>query len=176
MGGGDTAMEEASYLTKFAGRVHLIVRKGELRASKIMSQRILENPKAKVHYWSQVVDVLGDAFIEAIVLEDTRDKTRRTLPMKGLFIAIGHTPLTGFLGGQIATSTTRATRRSSTPGARRPTSRACSWPATSPTARTARRSRRRAWAARPRSTPSAGWRRRAFTSRGVGPRHHPRAG
>ena len=101
VGGGDTAMEEASYLTKFAGKVHLIVRKGELRASKIMSQRILENPKAKVHYWSQVVDVLGDAFIEAIVLEDTRDKKRRTLPMKGLFIAIGHTPLTGFLGGQI---------------------------------------------------------------------------
>ncbi len=101
VGGGDTAMEEASYLTKFAGRVHLIVRKGELRASKIMSQRILENPKAKVHYWSQVADVLGDAFIEGVILEDTRDKTRRTLPVKGLFIAIGHTPLTGFLGGQI---------------------------------------------------------------------------
>ncbi len=101
VGGGDTAMEEASYLTKFAGMVHLIVRKGELRASKIMSQRILENPKAKVHYWSQVVDVLGDAFIEGVVLEDTRNGTRRTLPVKGLFIAIGHTPLTGFLGGQI---------------------------------------------------------------------------
>jgi len=101
VGGGDTAMEEASYLTKFAGMVHLIVRKGELRASKIMSQRILENPKAKVHYWSQVADVLGDAFIEGIVLEDSRDKKRRTLPVKGLFIAIGHTPLTGFLGGQI---------------------------------------------------------------------------
>ncbi len=101
VGGGDTAMEEASYLTKFAGKVHLIVRKGELRASKIMAQRILENPKAQIHYWSQVVDVLGDAFIDAIVLEDTRDRTRRTLPMKGLFIAIGHTPLTGFLGGQI---------------------------------------------------------------------------
>jgi len=101
VGGGDTAMEEASYLTKFAGMVHLIVRKGELRASKIMSQRILENPKAKVHYWSRVADVLGDAFIEGIVLEDTRDQKRRTLPVKGLFVAIGHTPLTGFLGGQI---------------------------------------------------------------------------
>ena len=101
VGGGDTAMEEASYLTKFGSMVHLIHRRGELRASKIMSKRILENPKATVHYWSQVVDVLGDPIITSVVLEDTRDKKRRTLPVKGLFIAIGHTPLTGFLNGQI---------------------------------------------------------------------------
>jgi thioredoxin reductase (NADPH) len=103
VGGGDTAMEEASYLTKFASTVHLIHRRGELRASKIMSDRVLENPKAKVHYWSKVVDVLGDKMIHAVVLEDTRDRKRTELPVKGLFVAIGHTPLTQFLGGQITT-------------------------------------------------------------------------
>jgi len=101
VGGGDTAMEEASYLTKFASMVHLIHRRGELRASKIMAKRITESPKATVHYWKQVVDVLGDKFIYSVVLEDTRDKSRSTLKVKGLFIAIGHTPLSGFLGGQI---------------------------------------------------------------------------
>jgi thioredoxin reductase (NADPH) len=103
VGGGDTAMEEASYLTKFASTVHLIHRRGELRASKIMAERILENPKAKVHYWKKVVDVLGETQIRGIVLEDTRDGKRSELPVKGLFVAIGHTPLTGFLKGQIHT-------------------------------------------------------------------------
>ena len=103
VGGGDTAMEEASYLTKFASMVHVIHRRGEFRASKAMAARILESPKATVHWWSAVVDVIGKDFIEAIVLEDTRDKKRTTLPVKGLFIAIGHTPLTGFLNGQIET-------------------------------------------------------------------------
>jgi thioredoxin reductase (NADPH) len=103
VGGGDTAMEEASYLMKFASMVHLIHRRGEFRASKAMAARILESKKATVHWWSQVVDVVGKDFIEAIVLEDVRDKKRTKLPVKGLFIAIGHTPLTGFLGGQITT-------------------------------------------------------------------------
>ena len=103
VGGGDTAMEEASYLTKFAGMVHLIHRRGELRASKIMAERLTTSPKATVHYWKQVVDVIGDKFIEGVVLEDTRDKKRSTLPVKGLFVAIGHTPLTQFLKGQITT-------------------------------------------------------------------------
>jgi len=101
VGGGDTAMEEASYLTKFASKVSLLVRKGELRASKIMAQRILTSPKAEVVYWTKVADVIGDKSIEGIVLEDTRDGKQRELKVKGLFIAIGHTPLTGFLKGQI---------------------------------------------------------------------------
>jgi thioredoxin reductase (NADPH) len=101
VGGGDTAMEEASYLTKFARKVTLIHRRGELRASKIMAARILENPKAEVRYWSKVVDVLGDKSIDAVVLEDTRNGSKSQLAAKGLFIAIGHTPLTGFLKGQI---------------------------------------------------------------------------
>lgn len=106
VGGGDTAMEEASYLTKFASMVHVIHRRGEFRASKTMQARILENPKATVHWWKAVVDVVGKDFIEAVVLEDTRDQSRSTLPVKGLFIAIGHTPLTQFLKGQIATDPT----------------------------------------------------------------------
>ncbi len=101
VGGGDTAMEEASYLTKFASKVTVVHRRGELRASKIMAKRILESEKAEVRYWSQVVDVLGDRMIEGVVLEDTRTAVRSTLPAKGLFIAIGHTPLTAFLKGQI---------------------------------------------------------------------------
>jgi thioredoxin reductase (NADPH) len=103
VGGGDTAMEEASYLAKFGSTIHLIHRRGELRASKIMAERILESPKVKVHYWKKVVDVLGESQIRAVVLEDTRDGKRSELPVKGLFIAIGHTPLTGFLKGQIHT-------------------------------------------------------------------------
>jgi thioredoxin reductase (NADPH) len=101
VGGGDTAMEEASYLTKFASKVSLIVRSGTLRASKIMAKRIVDNPKAEILYWSRVKDVLGDKTIRSIVLEDTRSAATRELPVKGLFIAIGHTPLTGFLKGQI---------------------------------------------------------------------------
>jgi thioredoxin reductase (NADPH) len=101
VGGGDTAMEEASYLTKFASRVFVLVRRGELRASKIMAQRILESPKAEVVYWTKVVDVRGDKSIEGLVLEDTRDGKRREMKVKGLFVAIGHTPNTAFLKGQL---------------------------------------------------------------------------
>jgi thioredoxin reductase (NADPH) len=97
VGGGDTAMEEATYLTKFASTVHVIHRRESLRASKIMQARFLERPNAKVHYNKAVVDVLGDATCEGVILEDTVTKERTTLKVKGLFIAIGHTPATKFL-------------------------------------------------------------------------------
>jgi thioredoxin reductase (NADPH) len=97
VGGGDTAMEEATYLTKFASTVHVIHRRESLRASKIMQARFLERPNAKVHYNKAVVDVLGDATCEGVILEDTVTKDRSTLKVKGLFIAIGHTPATKFL-------------------------------------------------------------------------------
>lgn len=97
VGGGDTAMEEATYLTKFASEVVVIHRRESLRASKIMQQRFLSRPNAKVIYNAVVVDVLGEDRIEAVVLEDTNTKERRTLDVRGLFIAIGHTPATGFL-------------------------------------------------------------------------------
>ncbi|MCC6908365.1 MAG: thioredoxin-disulfide reductase [Phycisphaerales bacterium] len=99
VGGGDTAMEETSYLTKFASKVHVIHRRGEFRASKTMQQRVLESPKVEVQWHSQVVDVLGDGVISGIVLRDTRTGAKRELDVKGLFIAIGHTPATKFLKG-----------------------------------------------------------------------------
>jgi len=99
VGGGDSAMEEASYLLKFASKVHLLVRRGELRASKAMQARMLEHPKAQIHWYTAVKDVIGTDRIEAIELEDTRTKATRRLAVRGLFIAIGHSPATGFLDG-----------------------------------------------------------------------------
>jgi thioredoxin reductase (NADPH) len=99
VGGGDTAMEEASYLTKFGSTVYVIHRREEFRASKTMQQRVLGAPNAKVLWNSAVVDVLGDEKISAVVLEDVNTKVRSTLEVKGLFIAIGHSPATRFLVG-----------------------------------------------------------------------------
>ena len=99
VGGGDTAMEEASYLTKFASKVYVIHRRDSFRASKAMQARILNNPKAEPVWNSVVVDVLGENFIEGVVLENLVTKQRSTLAVKGLFIAIGHSPATKFLQG-----------------------------------------------------------------------------
>ncbi len=99
VGGGDTAMEEASYLTKFASEVFLIHRRDSLRASKIMQKRFLDRPNARTMFNKAVVDVEGEEKISAVVLEDTVTKERSRLEVKGLFIAIGHTPATEFLKG-----------------------------------------------------------------------------
>lgn len=103
IGGGDSAIEEATYLTKFAKRVYLIHRRDELRATQIMQQRAMENRKIEVLWNSQVVDVLGQEKIEAVQLEDTVTGERRKLSVKGMFLAIGHTPITKFLDGQLPT-------------------------------------------------------------------------
>jgi thioredoxin reductase (NADPH) len=103
VGGGDSAMEEATFLTKFASHVTVVVRRDTLRASKIMQDRAKANPKLSFAWHSEVVDVIGDKKVEAVVLEDTRTKERRTFPCAGLFLAIGHTPNTAFLNGQLAT-------------------------------------------------------------------------
>ena len=97
VGGGDTAMEEASYLTKFGSIVYIIHRRDELRASKTMQQRILNNPKAKVLWNKIVIDVLGENRINAIRLKDTKTGEESDLPVEGLFVAIGHTPASKFL-------------------------------------------------------------------------------
>ncbi len=99
VGGGDTAMEEASYLTKFASTVYVIHRRDSFRASKLMQDRILNAPNAKVLWNKAVVDVIGSEKIEAVMLEDTVTKERSRLDVKGLFIAIGHSPATKFLKG-----------------------------------------------------------------------------
>lgn len=97
VGGGDTAMEEATYLTKFGSTVYVIHRRDSLRASKIMQKRFLDRPNAKVLFNKAVVDVRGQDFCEGVVLEDTVTGERSELAVRGLFIAIGHTPSTKFL-------------------------------------------------------------------------------
>lgn len=99
VGGGDSAMEEASYLTKFASTVHVIHRRDSFRASKAMQDRVLNAPNVTVHWNSAVVDVLGENFITGIRLKDVHSGEERDLEVGGLFIAIGHTPATGFLEG-----------------------------------------------------------------------------
>ena len=102
VGGGDSAMEEANYLTKYASEVVLIHRRDSFRASPIMRERVLSNPKVRVEWNTRVVDVRGDDFITGLALEDVNGGQQRELEVGGLFVAIGHTPNTDFLKGQIA--------------------------------------------------------------------------
>ena len=101
VGGGDTAMEETSFLTKFASKVYLIHRRKDFRASKIMQKRVLENPKVEVIYDTTVTDVLGEKTVEAVELQDVNTGAKRKLAVGGLFLAIGHAPNTGFLKGAL---------------------------------------------------------------------------
>jgi thioredoxin reductase (NADPH) len=94
VGGGDSAMEEANYLTRFARKVHLIHRRDGFRASKIMVDRTYGHPKIEVHTNTTIDEVLGDAKVEGLRLRDTRTGEQREVPMEGLFIAIGHKPNT----------------------------------------------------------------------------------
>jgi thioredoxin reductase (NADPH) len=102
VGGGDTAIEEATFLTKFATKVHLIHRRGELRASKIMQQRAKENPKIALVWNSAVDEVLGDAkAVTGLRLKSTVDGSTRELKVQGLFMGIGHEPNTALFKGQL---------------------------------------------------------------------------
>jgi thioredoxin reductase (NADPH) len=103
VGGGDSAVEEATYLTKFASTVHLVHRRNALRASKIMAQRAFDTPKIKIHFDSGLAEVLGDdtAGVTGVRLESTTGGPEQTLPVAGVFLAIGHTPNTAFLDGQL---------------------------------------------------------------------------
>ncbi len=105
IGGGDSAMEEASYLTKFASTVYIVHRRDEFRASKIMSQRVLENPKITVKWFTQVEEVLGDdkSGVTGVVLKNVKTSETEKLDASGMFCAIGHTPNTDFLAGQVKT-------------------------------------------------------------------------
>ena len=101
VGGGDSAMEEATFLTKFATDVALIHRRDQFRASKIMQDRALANPKINVHYNTIVQDVLGDEAVSGIQVQDVKENTTSELELDGVFIAIGHNPNTGIFEGQI---------------------------------------------------------------------------
>jgi thioredoxin reductase (NADPH) len=103
VGGGDSAVEEATYLTKYAPVVHMIHRRDELRASKIMQQRALDNSRINI-VWNHVVDeVLGDDQhgVTAVRVKSTKDDATQELEAAGMFLAIGHTPNTGFLRGKV---------------------------------------------------------------------------
>ncbi len=102
VGGGDTAMEEANFLTRFAKTVYLIHRRDSFRASKIMTERALANPKIKIIYNAEVSEVKGDERgVNALVLKDTVNGSVRDLPVQGLFLAIGHKPSTDLFKGVI---------------------------------------------------------------------------
>ncbi len=122
IGGGDSAMEEASFLTKFASQVYIVHRRDELRASAIMQQRAKDNPKIEMLLSHRVVVVEGGHSVETVRVEDLKTKTERTIPAAGLFFAIGHVPNTSFLGGQLACDdqgyvvTTPGTTQTSVPG------------------------------------------------------------
>jgi len=101
VGGGDSAMEDATYLTKFAKEVVLIHRRDALRASKIMAERVLSNPKIRPAWNKVVTEVLGGDFITGLRLKDTVTGEESELEVAGLFVAIGHEPNTAFLKGKV---------------------------------------------------------------------------
>jgi len=101
IGGGDSAVEEATFLTRFADKVTLVHRRKELRASKIMQDRAFANPKIDFRWNSVVTDVLGEGRVEAVQLRDVETGADTELPVTGLFVAIGHDPITKLFVGQI---------------------------------------------------------------------------
>lgn len=101
IGGGDSAMEEANFLTRFASKVYLIHRREEFRASKIMIDRARSNPKIEILTNQLVEDILGDEGVAGIVLKDARTQAARKIELEGVFVAIGHTPNTKLFEGQL---------------------------------------------------------------------------
>ena len=103
IGGGDSAMEEATFLTRFARSVTVVHRRDALRASKIMQERAFANPKIKFRWNSEVSEILGDTKITGLRLRDTVTGEESTLEVSGLFVAIGHEPRSELFTGQLAT-------------------------------------------------------------------------
>jgi thioredoxin reductase (NADPH) len=102
VGGGDSAIEEATFLTKFAEKVTIIHRRDELRASKIMQDRAFANPKIEFLWNSRVTDIHGDTSVTGVEVTSTLDGSVATLPVTGVFVAIGHRPNTDLFVGQLA--------------------------------------------------------------------------
>jgi thioredoxin reductase (NADPH) len=101
-GGGDSAMEEALFLTRFASKVTVIHRRDQLRASRIMAERAAANPTIEFRWNTQITEVLGDSKVSGLSLVDTVTGEASELPATGLFVAIGHRPNTGLVAGQLA--------------------------------------------------------------------------
>ncbi len=107
VGGGDSAMEEANFLTKFASKVYVIHRKDTLKASKIMQQRSFDNPKIEFIWNSKIAELVGDGQLTGVVLESTVDGSKTDLPLEGLFIAIGNDPRVWLVEDQVKLSKER---------------------------------------------------------------------
>jgi thioredoxin reductase (NADPH) len=101
VGGGDSALEEATFLTRFASKVYLIHRRNELRASRIMQQRAQNDPKIEFVWNSQVIDILGEEKVIGVRIKDTVTGDEKNIELTGLFVAIGHVPRSELLIGQI---------------------------------------------------------------------------
>ena len=122
VGGGDSAMEEALFLTRFASKVTVVHRRDEFRASKIMAERVLAHPKIEVAWSSEVTAIVGDEKVTAIVTRDTITGEERTIGVTGVFVAIGHDPRSELVAGQVDTDAdgyvlvTHPSTRTSLPG------------------------------------------------------------
>ena len=101
VGGGDSAVEEATFLSRFASKVHLVHRRDELRASAIMAERAFADPKIEMVWNAEVAEIHGDDKLSGITLRDTTDGTTRELPVTGLFVAIGHDPRSELVTDQV---------------------------------------------------------------------------
>jgi thioredoxin reductase (NADPH) len=101
VGGGDTAMEEALFLTRFATQVTVVHRRGELRASKVMQERALAHEKIDFAWHSEVDEILGDEYVTGVRLRDVRDGSTREIDLEAVFVAIGHQPTTALFEGQL---------------------------------------------------------------------------
>lgn len=101
VGAGDTAAEEATYLSKLCKKVYMIVRKGEMRASKAMQHRVTNTENIEILWHSETADILGENNVEAVVVKNNQSGETRTIPVTGFFVAIGHKPNTDFVKGQI---------------------------------------------------------------------------
>ena len=101
VGGGDSAVEEATFLTKFASKVTMLVRRDQLRASKIMQDRAFANPKIEIRWNTVVTEIVGDTKLDHLVVQDVQTGETSELPVTGLFVAIGHKPNTDLVKGQL---------------------------------------------------------------------------
>jgi thioredoxin reductase (NADPH) len=101
IGGGDSAMEEALFLTKFAKKVYVVHRRDSFRASKIMQDRVMEHEKINVLWNKEITEIKGDKKVSSVTIKDLKEKTEEDMAVDGVFVAIGHTPNVSFLDGML---------------------------------------------------------------------------